>query len=223
MKIKGAIFDCDGTLVDSLGFWGIFYEMLGERYFNDKSFWPRAEDDHAMRTQNTEFLGRTLHTKYGAGESAEEIRDWFYDRFGWYYDNVVPLKPGVRELLAYWKAQNVKMCVATASEIEMVKKILQRHGVWEYFEGIVSCTEVGAGKDKPDVFFAAQNFLGTPREQTFVVEDSALAVETAQKAGFPVVGIYDENGVEQEKTRALSDIFLEDGASFGELILRIED
>lgn len=223
MKIQGAIFDCDGTLVDSLGFWRIFYQMLGERYFNDKDFWPRAEDDHAMRTQNTEFLGRTLHTKYGAGESAEEIRDWFYDRFGWYYDNVVPLKPGVRELLAYWKAQNVKMCVATASEIHMVKKILQRHGVWEYFEGIVSCTKVGAGKDKPDVFFAAQNFLGTPREQTFVVEDSALAVETAQKAGFPVIGIYDENGVEQEKTRALSDIFLEDGASFADLILQWED
>lgn len=220
MKIKGAIFDCDGTLVDSLGFWGIFYEMLGERYFNDKSFWPRPEDDHAMRTQNTEFLGRTLHTKYGAGDSSEEIRDWFYDRFGWYYDNVVPLKPGVRELLAYWKEQNVKMCVATASEIHMVKKILERHGVMEYFEDIISCTKVGAGKDKPDVFLAAAEFLGTPREQTWVVEDSVLAIETAKKAGFPVIGVYDANAFGQQRAKELSDVYVEE--SFVELIPRFE-
>jgi beta-phosphoglucomutase-like phosphatase (HAD superfamily) len=105
----------------------------------------------------------------------------------------------------------------------MVKRILERHGVLQYFDDIISCTEVGAGKDKPDVFFAAQKFLGTPHEQTWVVEDSALAVETAQKAGFPVIGIYDENGVEQEKTRALADIFLEDGASFADLIPEWED
>ena len=216
MDIKGAIFDCDGTLVDSLGFWSIFYEMLGERYFNDKSFWPRPEDDHAMRTQNTEFLGRTLHTKYGAGESAEEIRDWFYDRFGWYYDNVVPLKPGVRELLAYWKEQNVKMCVATASEIHMVKKILERHGVMDYFEDVISCTKVGAGKDKPDVFLAAAEFLGTSLEQTWVVEDSVLAIETAKKAGFPVVGVYDANGFGQERAKELSDVYVQE--SFEELI-----
>ena len=216
MDIKGAIFDCDGTLVDSLGFWSIFYEMLGERYFNDKSFWPRPEDDHAMRTQNTEFLGRTLHTKYGAGESAEEIRDWFYDRFGWYYDNVVPLKPGVRELLAYWKEQNVKMCVATASEIHMVKKILERHGVMDYFEDVISCTKVGAGKDKPDVFLAAAEFLGTSCEQTWVVEDSVLAIETAKKAGFPVVGVYDANGFGQERAKELSDVYVQE--SFEELI-----
>ena len=216
MDIKGAIFDCDGTLVDSLGFWSIFYEMLGERYFNDKSFWPRPEDDHAMRTQNTEFLGRTLHIKYGAGESAEEIRDWFYDRFGWYYDNVVPLKPGVRELLAYWKEQNVKMCVATASEIHMVKRILERHGVMDYFEDVISCTKVGAGKDKPDVFLAAAEFLGTSLEQTWVVEDSVLAIETAKKAGFPVVGVYDANGFGQERAKELSDVYVQE--SFEELI-----
>ena len=220
MKIKGAIFDCDGTLVDSLGFWAIFYEMLGERYFNDKKFWPRPEDDHAMRTQNTEFLGRTLHTNYGAGKSSEEIRDWFYDRFGWYYDNVVPLKPGVRELLAYWKELGVKMCVATASEIHMVKKILERHGVMEYFDDVISCTKVGAGKDKPDVFLAAAEFLGTPREQTFVVEDSTLAIETAKKAGFPTVGVYDVNTFGQDRAKELSDVYVQE--TFEELIPHVK-
>ena len=218
MKIKGAIFDCDGTLVDSLGFWGIFYERIGEQYFNDKKFWPRKEDDHAMRTQNVYFLANCLHGKYGAGKSAEEIRDLFNEQFAWYYDNVVPLKQGVRELLEYMNRTGVKMCVATASEVDIVKRILARHQVLRYFDGVVTCTEVGAGKDKPDVFFAAEKFLGTPHDQTWVFEDSALAVETAKKAGFPTLGVYDANGVNQARTRELSDVFLEDGESFAKLI-----
>ena len=40
MKITGAIFDMDGTLVDSLGFWDILWENLGEMYLNDRSFRP---------------------------------------------------------------------------------------------------------------------------------------------------------------------------------------
>ena len=223
MKIKGAIFDCDGTLVDSLGFWKIFYEMLGEKYFNNRNFWPKSEDDHAMRTQNVAFLGQLLHSKYGAGKSGEEIRDYFFERFVWYYDEVVQLKPGVEEFLACLKRHNVKMCVATASELDIVKRILARHNVSQYFEGIVSCTEVGAGKDKPDVFLAAEKFLGTPHEETWVIEDSALAIETAKKAGFPVVGVYDVNGVEQARSKELSNIFLDDGASFADLILQIEN
>ena len=113
--------------------------------------------------------------------------------------------------------------LASASEVEIVKRILVRHNVAQYFEGIVSCTEAGAGTDKPDVFFAAEKFLGTPHKETWVIEDSALAIETAKKAGFPVVGIYDVNGVAQARSKELSDIFLDDGSSFADLISQIED
>ena len=108
------------------------------------------------------------------------------------------------------------MCVATASEIDMVKKILERHGVMHYFEDVISCTKVGAGKDKPDVFLAAAEFLGTPLGQTWVVEDSMLAIETAKKAGFPTVGIYDANGFGQERAKELSDVYVKE--TFVELI-----
>ena len=176
-----------------------------------------------MRTQNVYFLSKTMHEKYGVGKSADEVLAWVNALFAWYYNEVVELKTGVRELLEYLKSRNVKMCIASAAEVEAIRLVLGRHNVLHYFEDIISCTKVGAGKDKPDIFFAAEEFLGTPHEQTWVIEDSALAIETAKRAGFPVVGVYDANGVAQERARALSDIFLEDGASFGELILRIED
>lgn len=222
MDIKGAIFDCDGTLIDSLGFWELFYPKVGERYLGGKAFFPDPADDRAMRTQNVLFLGNLLHEKYGIAQSAEEIVDWCLEIFTWYYTEVVQLKPGVRELLAHLKQKGVKMCVASAAEKKMVQLVLGHHGILDYFEGIISCTEVGAGKDKPDVFLAAADFLGTKRVQTFVFEDSVLAMETAGSVGFPVVGIYDPRSFGQDKARTLCSEYIEQDGSFAALIPKIQ-
>ena len=222
MKIKGAIFDCDGTLIDSLGFWEIFYTKVGEHFFGNSDFAVEPDDDHAMRTQNAHFLAKLMHEKYGVAESAEVLRRWFIDLLVWYYDEVVGPKAGAREFLSYLKQNNVKMMVATASESGDVRRVLQRHGMLEYFDGVISCTEAGAGKDKPDVFFAAEKLLGTPHEQTWVFEDSVLAIETAKKAGFPVVGVYDSHTFGQKRARELSDTYVDEGRSFTELIPKFE-
>ena len=222
MNIKGAIFDCDGTLVDSLGFWEIYYKKVGDTFFGGERFVPAPEDDRAMRTQAIGFLGKIMHGKYGVTESEEAIKKWTLDVFEWYYREVVELKNGVRKLLAHLKSKGVKMCIASAAERKMIELVLGRHGVLEYFEGIVSCTEVGAGKDKPDVFLAAEKFLGTEHGRTWIFEDSVLAIETAKKAGFPVVGVYDSCTFGQDRAKALSDEYIDDGGSFAELIEKIK-
>ena len=221
MKIKAALFDCDGTLVDSLGFWEIFYKRVGEIYFDGKDFTPTPADDKAMRTQTVKFLAHLMHQNYGIGKDAQEIEQFCLGVFRWYYSEVVELKPGVRELLAHLKSQNVKMCIASAAEAEMIRIVLGRQGVLDYFEGIVSCSEVGAGKDKPDVFLAAEKFLGAPHEMTWVFEDSLLAIQTAKSAGFHVAGIYDPHSFGQDQARKLCDEYVEKGGSFTELIPKI--
>ena len=222
MKIKGAIFDCDGTLVDSLGFWGIFYEKISDKFFGGEKFYPEKSDDRAMRTQNICYCSKLLHGKYGLGESNDEIADWIVEIFTWYYSEVVELKAGVRELLEALKSKGVRICIASAAETKLIKLVLDKHGVLDYFEKIVSCSDVGAGKDKPDVFLAAEKYLGTPHGETWVFEDSLLAIENAKKAGFSVVGVYDKFTFGQDRAREISDEYIDDGGSFAELIDVIE-
>ena len=135
MDIKGAIFDCDGTLIASLGFWEVLYEKLGEYYFNDKSFHPASEDDRAMRTQNAAFIGKVFHTRYGVQEDEERIAKRALDICEWYYRELVELKAGVRELLAHLKKTGVKICIASAAETDLIKMVLAKHDILDYFEG----------------------------------------------------------------------------------------
>ena len=115
MEIKGAIFDCDGTLVNSLGFWEMYYKKIGDTFFGGEKFVPTPEDDKAMRTQAVGFLGKIMHGHYNILESEEAIINWTLDVFEWYYREVVELKAGVRELLSHLKEKGVKMCIASAA------------------------------------------------------------------------------------------------------------
>ena len=162
-----------------------------------------------------------MHKNYGIGKDEQEIVDFCFDVFRWYYSEIVELKPGVRELLEHLRTKGIKMCIASAAEGEMIRLVLGRHGVLDYFEGIVSCSQVGAGKDQPDVFLAAEKFLDTPREQTWVFEDSLLAIQSAKSVGFPVVGIYDPCSFGQERAAMLCDEYIKKGGSFAELLPKI--
>ena len=99
MRIKGAIFDYDGILVDSLDFWKIFYVKIGERFFGGEQFVPEDADDKTMRTQPVSYCSKLLHDKYGIGKSAQEVADWIIELFAWFCRECVELKDGVRELL----------------------------------------------------------------------------------------------------------------------------
>ena len=128
---------------------------------------------------------------------------------------------GVREFLEHLKAKGVRICIASAAEVKFIKLVLSKHGILDYFESIISCSDVGVGKDQPDVFFAAEKFLGTPHEETWVFEDSVLAIETAKKADFHVVGVYDPLTFGQDRARELSDEYIDNGGSFKELLPKI--
>lgn len=219
MEIKGAIFDLDGTLINSLFFWERFWEKLGEKYLDDKNFLPELDMQKAVRTVTFVDASEMIHWKYGFG-TPEEIYTLMYDFCVEIYQKEATFKPGAKELLDHMKSRGIKMCVASASMPDLVRVIFDKFGLDDYIPKIISCAEVGKGKSHPDVFIAAQNYLGISREDTWVFEDSAVSLRTASDAGFPTVGVFDQYnfGVSVED---VSTEYIAEGDSFVRLIDKI--
>ena len=99
MKIKGAIFDMDGTLVDSLSFWDILWERIGETYLGKKNFRPSEEVDKNVRTMIfTKAMGYVKNV-YSIGVSEDELTNFGTSSLADFYRNTVGLKTGAKELL----------------------------------------------------------------------------------------------------------------------------
>ncbi len=216
--IKGAIFDLDGTLINSLIFWDMFWVKFGKKFFNDENFRPTLEEDKMSRTAIVEEASVYFHNKYSVGKSPNDYVDFFLETLQWFYENVVELKDGVYEFLEYLDKKGVKTIIATATSPKLVETVLKKTKLDRFFPITVSCNDVGVGKSKPDVFLYALSKIGTKIEDTLVFEDSYLAVKTAKSVDFKVVGVYDENNFNQEEIKQLSTYYLEKGESFTKLI-----
>ena len=218
MKLKGAIFDMDGTLIDSLGFWDILWQACSDRYCGGVPFVPDEVTDRYIRTVILPEAMRFVYEHCGLGESAEELFRFADDAILNFYHTTVELKSGVREFLDYCAANGVKMCIASAGEPHLIQAVFERCDLAKYFSGVVSCASVGKGKEAPDVFLAARDLLGTPMDETWVFEDSVLALDTARKADFHTVGIYDCHNHDPQRVRELSEIYIADGEGLDRLI-----
>lgn len=225
MKIQGIIFDMDGTLVDSLSFWDCFWKDMGERYFGDPDFSMDAEHfDTHVRTMIFSSAISYLHGYLGVPCTAEEFDNFAADYVHRFYTTVVTAKPGARELLSALRERGVRVCLASATDRRYLDIALQSCGLSEFFtpETVISCSDIGVGKERPDVFLAAREVLGTPLAETAVFEDSALALETAKGAGFVTVGVYDNHQTAADRLVLASDIYLGKDKSLYDALAAIE-
>ena len=91
------------------------------------------------------------------------------------------------------------MCVVTATPKPMVQVCLSHLDLARYFEFALSCDEIGAGKDQPVAFLEAARRFDAAPSNIAVFEDSLQAAQTAKKAGFYAIGVYDQSGSEYWK------------------------
>ena len=208
MKLTGAIFDMDGTLIDSLGFWDILWEAFSERYGH---FQPDPEANRTIRTIPMKEAMFYLHDRFGLGPDGETLYQTANKMLGEFYERQVKLKPGVMEFLTRCRDQGVKMCVASASDLKLVRMAMVHCGIEEFFPMLFSCSDIGKGKEEPDVFLLAREYLGTPLDETYVFEDSFVALLSAHQAGFPTVGVYDRYGFCQDILQETATVYIAEG------------
>lgn len=193
--IKGAIFDVDGTLLDSMEIW----EDVAIRYL--KSIGVEAEPDlpEVMFTMSLPEGAAYVKEHYRLTRETDEIIQGVLDIIRKYYEETAPLKPGVTKILEELSGKRIPMTVATSNNKEEVEAAFKRLGIASYFSRIFTCEEVGAGKTRPDIYMKAAEYMGTRPEETVIFEDVLHAIRTAKKAGFLAVGLYDEASKADQK------------------------
>lgn len=204
MIIKGAIFDMDGTLLDSMTIW----DTLAEDYLRSLGVEPRENLSERFKTMSIEQAADYYISRYGIEKSNSEIIKDINCMIEEFYVCEAPLKAGVKEFLEMLHNEGTIMCVATTIDKKIASKALGRCGVSGYFTDIITCGDTGSGKDEPEIYEKALACLGTGKEYTFVFEDALHAAKTAKKAGFPVVGVYDASEASQDELKACTDVYL---------------
>jgi len=214
MKIDGAIFDIDGTLLDSMPVW----QTLGEDYLISRGIKPHENLKEKFKDMSLYEAALYYKSEYGIKDCTETIMAGVNALLADFYKYKAPPKEGAAGFLSELERRHVKMCVATATDAPLVNAALKRCGMLRFFSEIFTCTEVGSGKDKPCIFNAALSFLGTPKSGTWVFEDALYAVETAKAAGFNVAGIYDRFEKNAEAVIKKSDVYIRSFKEAGDLL-----
>ena len=211
MNFKGAIFDMDGTLINSLIVWETVFNAIFKKFNNGNIIKFTEEELKTFCTSTFDKTCEYLHTKYSFGNSTKEILDTLNSSVYEFYSNEVEVKDGVIEFLDYCLANNVKMCLASATDISLMQVAVKRCGLEKYFSHIISCSEIGKGKEFPDIYLKGLELLGTEMKETYIFEDSCVSVKTAKKAGFTVVAVYEALNTGHEEIKKTADIYIDKG------------
>ena len=204
---KGAIFDLDGVLLDSMGIWN----DLGARYLRSRGLMPEPGLNEILFSMSMEQGAEYLHTHYPLAQSAAEIEAGIETMLCDFYYNEVPAKPGAAALLAALAAKGIPMAAATSSPRGHVTHALQRLGLLGYFAQIFTTGEIGVSKHEPTMYLLAAQALGSAPGETTVFEDSLYALKTAKAAGFYTVGVYDADGEsDQAGLKAAADLYVKE-------------
>ena len=206
MRLQGAIFDMDGTLLDSMGAWN----SLADRLMAELGFPGDPTLSELIQSMSMHQAAEIIREQYGLRQTVEEIialSDRLMEDF---YRNHVQAKPGVEEFLSILKMEGVWMYVATATNRHLVEAGLRRTGLDRYFRGILTCGEAGKGKDDPLIFEKCLTRMRCQTRDCVVFEDALYAVRTAKGAGFRVAAVYDAfSEADQPELKALADYYVQ--------------
>src|SRR5665647_763280 len=153
--IKGAIFDLDGTLLDSLSVW----EQIDIRFLEKRGITATKEYTQAVTPLGFHKAAEYTIARYGLSESTEEvIHEWNLMAQNAYASEIT-LKPNVREYLHYPKDKGVKLGGATALHQESIESVLKNNHIYDMFESFTMLQEVSRGKGFPDIYLLAADRL----------------------------------------------------------------
>ena len=185
----GVIFDCDGTLIDSMDAWRDLEGELGRRAGVELT----SEDRQTLCTLNIPESAQYFHDRFGLGASGDEVVGMMDEIMLDYYGNRAVARPGALAFIDGLARHGVVMSVASSSPKPYLEAGLACAGIAPYLEAVVSVEDVHSSKRNPKVYDHTRGLMGTTPPLTWGFEDAIYAVRTLARAGYGTVGVYDHD------------------------------
>lgn len=179
-----SIFDVDGTILDSMEVWN----TLTSQYVQSLGKVPEKNLDEIVSDMSLEQSATYLKNHYKINKQEERIISEILNFISDFYEYEVNLMPGFKEFISHYDSINV---IGTSCDEELVKIALNRLGVLNYFEDIITCSKVNKSKDDSDFYLACAQALKQRPEDIVVFEDADYCIDVARKVGFKVIKIKD--------------------------------
>ena len=179
-----SIFDVDGTILDSMEVWN----TLASQYVQSLGMVPEKNLDEIVSDMSLEQSATYLKNHYKINKQEERIISEILNFISDFYEYEVKLMPGFKEFISHYDSMNV---IGTSCDEELVKIALNRLGVLNNFEDIITCSKVNKSKNDPDFYLACAQVLKQRPEDIVVFEDADYCIDVAREVGFKVIKIKD--------------------------------
>ena len=206
MSFDCAVFDMDGTLIDSAWIW----TEAKLKVLTDRGFSYTEEDKDQVSYNELEGSAAYLLSRYDLGITAEQIAKEVFEYAEETYRTRVTLMPGVKELLEKLNAMGIPCCLATGTPIKRAKPLLERLGVLHLIQPFISSSDEGTDKHFPDIYLLAIEKAGADPSRAVVFEDTGYSMKAAKDANLYLVGIRQESTNFGPQYTDLCDLFIDD-------------
>ena len=211
-NFKGAIFDMDGTLLDSMPVW----KRLTQGYLAQFGVHITDQDYAVTEGFSQPQVAQYFADRYPELPDAQSLMDGMDRLISARYEAIAKPKEGVLDFLEGLRRRGVKMAIATLTARRHAEKALRDRDMLDYFEFMLTIEDVGISKREPDIYLQAAARMGLEPVECTVFEDAPYACATARRAGFRVCGMVEPAyAAGEDELRASSDLIVEH--SFDEL------
>lgn len=193
--IQAAIFDMDGTLIDSMWVW----EKIDIEYLKKRNIPIPKKLNSSIAHLTFEESAKYFKDTFNLEDTVETIMDEWNNMAYHEYTHNVKLKDGALDFLTALKDNGIKLGLATSNSDLLLKIALKNNGILNLFDCITTSDEVNKSKAFPDIYLLCAKRLHTSPKHCIVFEDILPAIIGAKSAGMKVVGVHDIYASHQKK------------------------
>ena len=197
--VEAVIFDCDGTVLDTLDAW----DEAERDLFSQAGLLTQEQEDR-IHAAPIEEACRIMYEEYGVGASTEEVLAHLDGHLLPFYRHKAQVLPGVIDLVRALESEGISFAIMSSSPRRYIEAGLGNAGLLGAFYEIITTEETGCSKDDEKMFERALMVLDSNREATWAIDDAPYALRAMKEWGFKTIAPL--NGCNESRARELEEV-----------------